>query len=53
MASPSTRVGNPMEQRAEVLTVMNVREDRAYRRITTLVMFDEGLTDLVPHSYVA
>ena len=53
MASPPARVGNPVEQRAEVLTVINVRKDRAYRRITTLVMFDEGLTDLVPHSYMA
>ena len=53
MASPPARVGNPVEQRAEVLTVINVREDRAYRRITTLVMFDEGLTDLVPQSYMA
>ena len=53
MASPPTRVGNPVEQKAEVLTIINVREDRVYSRITTLVMVDEGLTDLVPHSYVA
>ena len=31
----------------------DVREDRTYHRIMTLVMFDEGLTDLVPHPYVA
>ncbi|XP_056173026.1 uncharacterized protein LOC130139641 [Syzygium oleosum] len=53
MASPPTRFGNPVEKRAEVLTVIDARKGRAYRRITTYVMVDEGLTDLVPHLYVA
>ena len=53
MAFPSTRFGNPLEMRAKVLTVIDARESRAYYWIMTYVMVNEGLTDLVPHPYVA
>ena len=44
MAFPPACIGNLVEQRAEMLTVIHVRKDRAYRRITRLVMFDNGLS---------
>ena len=53
MASPPVQFGNPVEMRAELLTVIDARENRAYRRITTYVMVDEGRVDLVPHPFVA
>ena len=53
MASPPTRFGNPVKMQVELLTVIDARENRAYRRIMTYVMVDEGLGELVTHPYEA
>ena len=37
--------------RAELLTMIDAQENRAYRRITTYVMVDEGQDELVTHPH--
>ena len=51
IAFPLTRFGNPVEMRAEMLTIIDAWEGWAYRQITMYVMVDECLTDLVPHCW--
>ena len=53
MVSPPTHFGNPVEMLAELLTVIDARENRAYCRIMTYVMVDEGRGELIAHLYEA